>query len=215
MRFSKLLIAVIMGCMMACVFSTEYTIPWSGPDVPRDKTIQVGDTLIFQPNDGLNHTVTSTDTPMLFDSGEIGNPSHPTFVYVFNTAGTYHFFCKIHGDNAFVLTVVDDSPATSSETATTAPTTSTETTAPTTTSTETTAPTGSHSAASHAGSSSPSTPTKAPTNSSAESITQPPKSTVAPPAAEEHKSSEHSSAAFTKLNPILLVAFIVLSVFMF
>jgi len=202
--------------MLGSVYSTEYTIPWSGPNVPKDKTIQVGDTLIFEPTDGQNHTVTSSDTPMLFDSGEIGNPSHPTFVYVFNQAGTYHFFCKLHNDNAFVLTVIDNAPASSepATTGSTAPATSTETTAPTS-STETTAPTASGSQAasgSHAASGS-TAPTKAP-GASSESITQPPKTTI-PPAAEEHQSSEHSSATFTKFNPILLVAFIVLSVFMF
>jgi len=60
---------------------------------PLEVTINAGDTVEWDQNDITEHTVTSLDN--LFDSGDL--ESDETFSYTFNTAGTYGYYCVIHG----------------------------------------------------------------------------------------------------------------------
>ena len=47
-------------------------------------------------HDGFAHTVTSAPTSAgTYDSGNVG--SSGTFQHAFTTAGTYVYYCKIHG----------------------------------------------------------------------------------------------------------------------
>lgn len=65
---------------------------------PASKTIAVGTTLTWTNMDPFNHTVTS-GTPGnpdgKFDSGNIG--ANGTYSHKFDAAGTYNYYCKIHG----------------------------------------------------------------------------------------------------------------------
>jgi plastocyanin len=75
---------------------------------PADPHIHMGDTVIWTNNDPDNHTVTE-DTGA-FDS----SPNHPmddipmmggTYSHTFNTAGTFHYHCKVHTSMHGVITV--------------------------------------------------------------------------------------------------------------
>jgi plastocyanin len=66
---------------------------------PANLTVNVGDTVQWTNNGGLNHTVTS-GTPSsspgsIFDSGSLGRGA--TFSFRFSTPGSYEYFCRIHG----------------------------------------------------------------------------------------------------------------------
>lgn len=65
---------------------------------PASKTITAGTTLTWTNMDPVNHTVTS-GTPGSpdgkFDSGNIG--SNGTYSHKFDAAGTYNYYCRIHG----------------------------------------------------------------------------------------------------------------------
>lgn len=57
-----------------------------------DETGAVGDTVAVTNEDTVSHTWTSTDGA--FHSGTLGEGE--TFVYTFDEAGDYAFFCQIH-----------------------------------------------------------------------------------------------------------------------
>ena len=61
---------------------------------PQNLTIQEGDSVRWTNNDGVAHTVTSTDDPPVFDSGNMA--SGEIFIYHFTSAGSYDYFCEIH-----------------------------------------------------------------------------------------------------------------------
>lgn len=65
---------------------------------PAAKTISVGTTITWTNKDNSTHTVTS-GTPGapdgMFNSGNLNNGG--TFSYKFNTAGTFKYYCIIHG----------------------------------------------------------------------------------------------------------------------
>jgi len=65
---------------------------------PSTKTVSVGTTITWTNKDGFNHTVTS-GTPGspngTFDSGNMGGGA--TFTHTFSTAGTFAYYCRIHG----------------------------------------------------------------------------------------------------------------------
>ena len=77
---------------------------------PNTLTINVGDTVTWTNNGNNHHTITSGNgTPDgLFDSGETTNGQ--TFSFRFTVAGTYHFFCQVHGANVMngTITVNDN-----------------------------------------------------------------------------------------------------------
>lgn len=94
------------------VFDVEATS--SNTFTPMDLTINVGDTIEWTATGG-SHTVTSTDS---LDDGErspngifdqsIAEGGAP-FVFTFNQAGTYHYYCKPHSglDMMGTITVQD------------------------------------------------------------------------------------------------------------
>lgn len=59
---------------------------------PATLTVSTGTRVTWQNKDGMTHTVTSDAT--LFDSGNLG--TNASFSFVFTTAGTYAYHCKIH-----------------------------------------------------------------------------------------------------------------------
>lgn len=59
---------------------------------PATITVAPGTRVTWVNKDGMTHTVTSDAT--LFDSGNLG--SNATYGFVFTSAGTYPYHCKIH-----------------------------------------------------------------------------------------------------------------------
>lgn len=66
---------------------------------PKSITVTAGTTVKWTNKDNVSHTVTS-GTPNspngTFDSGNLGNGA--TFSYLFNTKGTFPYYCKLHQD---------------------------------------------------------------------------------------------------------------------
>ena len=61
---------------------------------PRNPTINVGDTVIWTQNDQTTHTVSSTATPFVLNSGNL--TFGKTYNNTFSTAGTFRYRCNIH-----------------------------------------------------------------------------------------------------------------------
>ena len=77
--------------------------------LPKQVTISTGQTVEWVNNDPFAHTVTSgnpadNDVGQVFDSGNIN--AGQTFSFKFNNAGTFKYFCRIHGAQAMSGTVV-------------------------------------------------------------------------------------------------------------
>jgi plastocyanin len=65
--------------------------------VPTSLTISKGTTIKWINKDSFDHTASSGNpsTPnSLFDSGNMGQ--NKTFSFKFDSAGTFHFYCKVH-----------------------------------------------------------------------------------------------------------------------
>jgi plastocyanin len=69
--------------------------------LPATIQVTVGTTVEWTNGDLVAHTVTS-DSP-LFDSGNLQNKQ--TFVWTFDTAGTYAYHCTIHPNMVATITV--------------------------------------------------------------------------------------------------------------
>lgn len=66
--------------------------------VPASKAISVGTTITWTNKDAYAHTVTSgvPNSPSgMFNSGNLSNGD--TFSFKFTTAGTFKYYCMIHG----------------------------------------------------------------------------------------------------------------------
>jgi amicyanin len=61
---------------------------------PKELIVTVGTTVTWVNTDDVPHTVTSTASPPLFSSQALD--TNDTFSFVFQTAGTYDYFCKLH-----------------------------------------------------------------------------------------------------------------------
>ncbi len=62
---------------------------------PSPDTVAAGSTVTWSNNDGITHTVTSASGGDVFDAGNVAGGS--TYQHTYNTAGTYTYYCKIHG----------------------------------------------------------------------------------------------------------------------
>ncbi len=61
---------------------------------PREITVAPGTRVSWVNRDDVPHTVTSTAKPKVFDSGALDDES--PFTFVFQTPGTYEYFCAVH-----------------------------------------------------------------------------------------------------------------------
>lgn len=61
---------------------------------PSTITVTAGTTITWTNKDGAAHTVTSTNTPSLFDSGSMSNGG--TWSHMFSTVGTFPYKCTFH-----------------------------------------------------------------------------------------------------------------------
>ena len=100
---------------------------------PSSITINVGDTVKWTNNDTTTtHTVTSTDSPAAFDSGNVAPQG--TFSHTFNAPGDYPYHCSIHTNMTGSVSVQGSTSTTGQATTTTRPATTTTTAKATTTS---------------------------------------------------------------------------------
>lgn len=61
---------------------------------PREITVAPGSRVLWVNRDDVPHTVTSTAKPKAFDSGAVDGKE--SFAFVFQTPGTYEYFCALH-----------------------------------------------------------------------------------------------------------------------
>src|SRR2546422_2174513 len=71
-------------------------IGWQVGATSVQTTVKAGTTVQWKSTDGMTHTVTSTSAPAAFAEIDVpgGGVSSPM---VFNTPGTFPYFCAIHG----------------------------------------------------------------------------------------------------------------------
>ena len=70
-----------------CIVGTSYN--------PATLTVPAGTTVSWQNGSNYTHTVTSdTGSTLTYDSNDISYGG--TYSQTFNTAGTYHYYCKFH-----------------------------------------------------------------------------------------------------------------------
>ncbi len=62
---------------------------------PTTLTVSAGTMVTWSNKDGFTHNVTSSSGPAAFSSGSLG--SGATYQFTFMTAGTYQYYCTIHG----------------------------------------------------------------------------------------------------------------------
>src|SRR5258706_10441779 len=103
---------------------------------PDPLTINAGDSVTWTNKDVATHTVTDKGAGKTFDSGNIA--FNATFTHTFNTAGTFTYYCTIHGfQGTLVVRSVAATTTTRGTTTTKPPATTTSTKPPTTTTTST------------------------------------------------------------------------------
>jgi len=114
-----LLFAGITGCSKNDYGTNSYTNSMAdtpGPNEvfiqsiafnPKTITVSAGTTIKWTNKDNVAHTV-SSGTPGspngIFESGNLGNGG--TFSYMFNTKGTFPYYCKLHQDTMTGTVVV-------------------------------------------------------------------------------------------------------------
>ena len=65
---------------------------------PANRTVSAGATVTWTNKDGTNHTATSGSPGSpngIFDSGNMSQ--NATFTHTFSAAGTFPYYCRIHG----------------------------------------------------------------------------------------------------------------------
>jgi len=91
------LLLVIFLSSQALIQYTEsantITLPWNLNIINRNTAILVGDTVVWQWNDGFGHTVTSNTN--IFSSELITGVGR-TFNFTFNSVGRYDYHCQPH-----------------------------------------------------------------------------------------------------------------------
>ena len=107
MQFFALAIFLVFLVMIPSASAEEHNISITDDMKfdPEDLTINVGDTVNWTNNDGIEHTATSTDGPASFDSGNIA--AGDSWSFTFTEAGTYNYKCEYHGSMNASITVVD------------------------------------------------------------------------------------------------------------
>jgi plastocyanin len=112
---------------------------------PASVSVSVGDTVTWTNNDaGIPHTV-SSDTPGVFDSGNMNTGA--TFAKTFTAAGTFTYHCNIHPSMTGTVVVAAVAAATNTPAATATTAAPTATSAAATATATTAAPTATTAAA--------------------------------------------------------------------
>jgi plastocyanin len=94
--FSRLIAGSLLALLSASAFAADHHVTVGGSAnvfSPKTLTINAGDTVTFV-NGGGFHDVTANDNS--FSSGAATNDPF-TFVHNFDTAGTFGYYCTIHG----------------------------------------------------------------------------------------------------------------------
>jgi plastocyanin len=109
---STAILVTILSILNSCSKSTDYNTPSPGPGTKGDPganevwiqgmaytpatiTVTAGTTIKWTNKDNASHTVTSDNGSLeTFDSGSMANGG--TFVWQFNTTGTFKYHCTFH-----------------------------------------------------------------------------------------------------------------------
>jgi plastocyanin len=91
-RVAGLVIAIAALLPAAALATSQSVIIQNFSFVPQTATINVGESITWHNNDGLNHTATADGGA--FDTGVI--PASGTKTVSFSVAGTYAYHCSIH-----------------------------------------------------------------------------------------------------------------------
>ena len=83
--------------------------------VPASTTVAVGTKVTWVNEDTVPHTATTTSGPASFDSGQVAPGA--SYSAIFETAGTYSYYCADHPNMKATITVTGGSTASSSPTA--------------------------------------------------------------------------------------------------
>ena len=115
MQFFALAIFLVFLVMIPSASAEEHNISITDDMKfdPEDLTINVGDTVNWTNNDGIEHTATSTDGPASFDSGNIA--AGDSWSFTFTEAGTYNYKCDYHSSMNASITVVESDDEDDSE----------------------------------------------------------------------------------------------------
>ena len=95
MLLAALLAAVAVGLVPAATATTAKTVAVSITKtafVPKDVTVNVGDSVTWVSTDGVPHTSTAALNHLWGDL----MTSTDSFTYTFDTPGTYAYFCEMH-----------------------------------------------------------------------------------------------------------------------
>ena len=105
MYFTRVLLVVaILLAIPAAAFATEHFVSIPGFSFsPQNLTIVEGDIVTWTNNHDRNHTTTSADGGIEWDSGAFG-PGQ-SFSHTFTTAGDYAYLCTIHPSMTGNITV--------------------------------------------------------------------------------------------------------------
>ncbi|MCZ6775932.1 MAG: plastocyanin/azurin family copper-binding protein [Ignavibacteria bacterium] len=111
MRFVSIFVFGAMVAIVACGTDSDEPSGTSGGSPganevwmqntafnPSTRTVTAGTTVTFTNQDGFVHTVTSSSVPSgatAFNSGNVSG--NGTFQVTLTVAGTYQYFCSIHG----------------------------------------------------------------------------------------------------------------------
>ncbi|MEE9555045.1 MAG: IPTL-CTERM sorting domain-containing protein [candidate division Zixibacteria bacterium] len=103
LRKSLLVLAILLA-LPTMVFAVEHFISIPGLSFsPADLTIAEGDIVTWTNDHTINHTSTSDDGGVEWDSGVI--PPGESFSYTFTSTGTYPYLCTIHPSMTGSITV--------------------------------------------------------------------------------------------------------------
>jgi plastocyanin len=74
--------------------------------MPAELTIEAGDTVTWHNHDSAPHTVTVSDGPVTFNSGNLAQGQ--TYSYTFSAEGLYEYYCAVHPSMTASVTVAGD-----------------------------------------------------------------------------------------------------------
>ena len=86
------------------VFNFSFSNNPQGQQVQNTTTINVGDTVHWQVDQGTQTTTSDTSSQETWDSGSLAQGS--TFDHTFNTAGTFTYHCTFHSSIGMVGTII-------------------------------------------------------------------------------------------------------------
>jgi len=101
---------IVAACLIAVVGAADHTISWGFDTSQANLEVKAGDsvTWAFDQAGNPQHTVSSGDSPVLFESGLLGVGQ--SFTHTFPTEGSFFYYCAPHSWMSGTITVVAADP---------------------------------------------------------------------------------------------------------